>query len=147
MTPPEAKVRHNGVCISPTARDGAPRAGVPVDTGEKGAIPTITVEDTDQPTNGDDMKPAQAPPEPSAPGTYPSGPAPEIPDWYKVGWRAVAGVDVPQPQDEQSRDKAVLERFLSDQFYGAWYHDAGIIIFVCPIETRSFSFHFYWSSQ
>ena len=144
MTAPGPKVRHNVVYISRAARNGAE---LPIDTGKNGAVPMITVEDTDRPTNGDDKKPAQAPPEPSAPGTYPSGPAPEIPDWYKVGWRAVAGVDVPQSQDENARDKAVLERFLSDQFYGAWYHDAGIIIFVCRIETCSFSFHFHGSSQ
>ncbi|KAL4069403.1 C2 domain-containing protein [Scleroderma citrinum] len=101
---------------------------VPVDTGNKGIVPTITVDDVDEPTDKDVKKPAQSPSEPSAPGGYPSGPAPEIPDWYKVGWRAVAGVDVPQPHDEHARDKAVLGHFLSDQFYGDWYHNAGIMI-------------------
>lgn len=37
-----------------------------------------------------------------------------IPDWYKVGWRDVTGVDTPVPAGED-RDKRVLHMFISEQ--------------------------------
>lgn len=58
--------------------------------------------------------------------------APAIPDWYKVGWRQAAGIDNPPLAEGEEKDKGVLDLFLSEQFYGSWYHNAAIIIFVCP---------------
>lgn len=53
----------------------------------------------------------------------------ELPEWFKVGWRQASGIDDPAPSTE-ARGKAVLNLFLKEQFYGDWYHNAGIIIFV-----------------
>lgn len=61
----------------------------------------------------------------------PSAPAPQIPDWYKVGWRAVSGIDEPVNENE-AKDRTILETFVSEQYYGDWYHNAGIILFVRP---------------
>lgn len=55
------------------------------------------------------------------PGMMPTGPAPAIPDWYKVGWRASAGIDKPIPDDEE-RDRGVIAMYLSEMYYGDWYH-------------------------
>ena len=54
----------------------------------------------------------------------------EIPDWFKVGWRQVSGIDDPASTSPESRSKAALSLFLKEQFYGDWYHNAGIIIVV-----------------
>ncbi|KAG1715796.1 hypothetical protein ID866_1372 [Astraeus odoratus] len=127
-----------------TTSDGDTSSGkeLPIDTGSKSVVPTITVEDADQPTQEDVEKPVRPPPSP--PGGYTSRPAPEIPDWYKVGWRAVACIDAPPSEDEQEKDKAVLARFLSEQFYGDWYHNAGIIIFAVFASHFFTRFHLGW---
>ena len=64
----------------------------------------------------------------------PNGPAPEIPDWYKVGWRDVSGIDRPALQEGEAKDKALLDLFLSEQFYGEWYHSAAVIFFVSQLS-------------
>ena len=48
-----------------------------------------------------------------APGAL-SGPAPEIPDWYKVGWRDVSGIDAPPPGGDL-KDRNIIATFISDQ--------------------------------
>ena len=67
--------------------------------------------------------------EQDAPGAFPTKLAPTIPEWYAVGWRQVAGVDKP-PLSKDEKDNNVLHMFVGEQYYGAWYHNAGIIIFV-----------------
>lgn len=96
--------------------------------GNGHVLPAIRVYDAEKATNEEDEHPAPLPP---APGGYPSGLAPVIPDWYKVGWRAVANVDAPPPEEGEEKDKSILGLFLSEQFYGAWYHNAALIFFVC----------------
>jgi hypothetical protein len=66
------------------------------------------------------------------PGALPEGVAPAIPDWYRVGWRQASGIDDAPLAEGEEKDKGVLDLFLSEQFYGSWYHNAAIIIFVCP---------------
>ncbi|OBZ79219.1 Uncharacterized protein PYUK71.03c [Grifola frondosa] len=78
------------------------------------------------------------------PGAMPSGPAPTIPDWYKVGWRSVSGIDTPILSEGEERDKLVLSMFLKEQYYGEWYHNAAII-FVTVIATHFLTrFHLGW---
>lgn len=60
----------------------------------------------------------------------PNGPAPEIPDWYKLGWRDVSGIDKAPPSAGDEADKEVLTLFLKEQFYGEWYHNAALIVAV-----------------
>lgn len=63
------------------------------------------------------------------PGALPDGPAMPIPEWYRIGWRAVAGVDqVPLTEDDSHKE--VLASFLKEQYYGDWYHNAAVILFV-----------------
>lgn len=101
------------------------------------AVPTIVVED-----HGDGPKVTAADTEQAAqdiqeeeaaaaavPGAIPAKQAASIPDWYKVGWRQMSGIDK-QPLPEEERDKGVLDLFLAEHYYGDWYHNAGIIIFV-----------------
>lgn len=90
-------------------------------------LPTISIDDVDKPAEEEVEHSAPVPP---TPGDYPSRPAPAIPDWYKIGWRAAANIDAP-PEEGEEKDKSILGLFLSDQFYGAWYHNAALIVFVC----------------
>ena len=125
-------------------------AEVQVDTGTAGnAIPTITVEDTSRPNKKPPPKPVETEKQPEAPesptwptsptsptapeheipGDMPNGSAPEIPHWYKVGWRDVSGIDLPMAAgDEKHRE--ILGLFLSEQYYGEWYHNAAMVVVV-----------------
>lgn len=108
-------------------------------------IPTITVEDHDgekevvakdapQSPQEDAQEVPASPETDSIPGAIPAAPAYTIPDWYVIGWRQHAGVDKPALEGED-KDKSVLDQFLTEQFYGAWYHNAAVIVLV-----RVFSF-------
>jgi hypothetical protein len=94
-------------------------------------VPTITVENADEETNEVQVKSGTVTPSaPAIPGEYPSGPAPAIPDWYKVGWRAVANIDAPPLEEGEEKDNHILQLFLAEQYYGQWYHNAALIFFV-----------------
>ena len=69
--------------------------------------------------------------EQDAPGAFPTKLAPTIPEWYTVGWRQAVGIDKPPLLDGEEKDNSVLHMFVAEQYYGAWYHNAAIIIFVC----------------
>ncbi|KAI1797561.1 tricalbin [Ganoderma leucocontextum] len=139
---------------------------VQVDTGTAGnALPTINVEDTSRPgkkpppesvetqerpeTPGSQAWPASPTspthPDNQVPGDMPSGAAPEIPHWYKVGWRDVSGIDLPTSAGDEQH-KEILGRFLSEQYYGEWYHNAAMVVvavLVTHFITR-FNFGFGW---
>ena len=105
-------------------------AEVAIDTGNtKGIVPTITIEDADK-LKEVTKAAADEDGTPQPPGHMPAAQAPQIPDWYQVGWRAVSKIDQgPLPEGEE-KERSVLELFLSEQYYGAWYHNAALIVFV-----------------
>ncbi|KAG9128333.1 hypothetical protein FRC07_000841 [Ceratobasidium sp. 392] len=113
-----------------------------VDAGGPPVAPTITIEDVDKATkevleetntqNGQPM-----------PGAMPTGPAPAIPDWYKVGWRAHAGIDDPTPSEEE-RDKGIIDMYLSEMYYGDWYHNAAVIFFAVAASHYMTLFRLGW---
>ncbi|CDO75883.1 hypothetical protein BN946_scf184672.g16 [Trametes cinnabarina] len=136
-----------------------------VDTGKSipSILPTITIEDVDRNRpihgNGDgqplEKSPASpttpawpasptTPKDPEAPGAMPDGPAPAIPDWYKLGWRDVAGIDDPALAEGEEKDKEVLALFLKEQFYGEWYHNAALIVATVIVTHFLTRFHFGW---
>ncbi|EJD55637.1 tricalbin [Auricularia subglabra TFB-10046 SS5] len=94
---------------------------VAVDTGKGAQVaPTITIEDADAepPTAADGGSPI--------PGAYPAGPAPAIPSWYKVGWRAVAEIDKDAAEGDEL-DRNILDAYISEAYYGQWWHNAAVI--------------------
>jgi hypothetical protein len=102
-------------------------AELQVDTGANNIVPTITISDADtEPV--DPSKPGE--PQVSPPGGMPVGQVPDIPDWYKVGWRAAGGIDDKIEIEGEAKDKTLLGLFLKEQFYGEWYHNAALIFFV-----------------
>jgi len=93
---------------------------VPVDPGSDSQIPTITIEDVDKQPDKD---------VPPVPGALPAAKAPPIPDWYKVGWRAFTDIDKPS-EDEDQKQLRLMNAWIPEQYYGQWYYNAAIIIFV-----------------
>lgn len=71
----------------------------------------------------------------TAPGAFPTNPTPTIPEWYTVGWRQTCGIDKPPLSEGEEKDNSVLQIFIGEQFYGAWYHNASIIVFVCVYHS------------
>jgi len=92
------------------------------------AVPTITIDDADTADKGPAGTALPKTDIPTIPGAMPDQPLPTIPDWFRVGWRQVSGVD--DELSEELKERAVLDSFLSDQFYGSWYHNAAVIVFV-----------------
>ena len=104
----------------------------------------MTVEDADAsptPAKADPVAAARpASPSPSSvvseksstPGDLPAGKAPIIPDWYKIGWRAVSGIDDPLPEGVE-KDRGILFQHINEQYYGDWYHNAAVIIVVSDV--------------
>jgi hypothetical protein len=102
--------------------------------GDTNVVPTITVEDIDsdkvaQPTTPSTPSHNVGASSESIPGGLPAHLAASIPSWYKVGWRQMSGIDNPLLEGEE-KDKGILDLFLSEQYYGSWYHNAAIIVFV-----------------
>jgi len=77
-----------------------------------------------------------------APGAFPTKPAPTIPEWYTVGWRQAVGIDKPPLSEGEEKDNSILHMFVGEQYYGEWYHNAAIIIFVCIHQSRHYALTF-----
>ncbi|KAI3622799.1 transmembrane protein [Moniliophthora roreri] len=151
------KARDQLKSIVPRDNDAKTNGGekeVPIDIGAPAVLPTITISDSDADEAPQLKVDGQAPPPdtdddqttPEAPGAIPQAKAPEIPDWYVVGWRQHAGLDKPASAEETTSadeeiDRRVLELFLTEQFYGEWWHNAGIIIFAVLLTHFLTRFH------
>ncbi|EJD04407.1 tricalbin [Fomitiporia mediterranea MF3/22] len=128
-----------------SSKDDAPSGKeVAVTTGQTPALPpTITVTDADREPQPNGVAPPESLPPSQVPGALPEGAAPLIPEWYRVGWRAVGGIDEPLAEGAE-KDKAILEMFIGEQYYGAWYHNAAIIFFAVFASHFLTVFHFGW---
>lgn len=87
--------------------DGASGAPAPV---------TVTAQDVEDAnklgaTKKEPLSPTEG--EAQLPGNL-TGAAPNLPSWYKVGWRDVTGVDAPVPAGEE-HDRQVISMFISEQ--------------------------------
>ncbi|KAG2155499.1 C2 domain-containing protein [Suillus clintonianus] len=130
-----------------TGQDGSAQGEkeLSIDANGGGPVPTITVEDADEATDEEQKKSGSTTPSlPLIPGEYPSGVAPAIPDWYKVGWRAVSNIDAPPLAEGEEKDKHILQLFLSEQYYGQWYHNAALIFFAVFASHFLTRFNFGW---
>jgi len=97
-------------------------------------VPTIVIDDGEEPK---ELEPATKIPQDapqsseeslSMPGEMPSGPAQQLPDWYVIGWREASGID--KVQDKEARQKHLLQEFITEQYYGAWWHNSAVIVTV-----------------
>ncbi|KAG1783596.1 C2 domain-containing protein [Suillus placidus] len=125
-------------------QDGSAHGGQELSIGGA-SVPTITIENADEATNEEQQKLGSVTPSaPAVPGEYPSGLAPAIPDWYKVGWRAVANIDAPPLEEGEETDNHILQLFLAEQYYGQWYHNAALIFFAVFASHFLTRFNFGW---
>ncbi|KAJ7225891.1 C2 domain-containing protein [Mycena pura] len=124
-----------------SVKDSGPAAReLTVATGNSNVVPTITIEDMDNQKTADELVEKDDTPHP--PGAL-AATADAIPDWYRVGWRQASGIDAVLTEGEE-RDKGVLDMFLGEQFYGAWYHNAALIVFAVFASHFLTRFHFGW---
>jgi hypothetical protein len=107
-----------------------------VDTGRSMAVPTITVEDHDgekskvvaKHTTESPQEVVEVSDDHDTPGSMPANTAAAIPDWYRVGWRQNSGLH--NIQEGEEKIQSLLDTYLHEQFYGDWYHNAAVIVFV-----------------
>lgn len=114
-----------------------------IDPGRSTAVPTITVNDHDS-ANSQAVA-EKAPDTPyevedddeasEMPGSMVTRPAPAIPDWYRVGWRQNAGLDDNTDVEGEAKLQSLLNLYVSEQYYGDWYHNAAVIVLVRSVST------------
>ncbi|TFY64762.1 hypothetical protein EVG20_g5845 [Dentipellis fragilis] len=120
---------------------------IAVDSGITSVLPTITIQDVDKEAEAKDKEEDRDEEEggvvghPQIPGAIPASTVPDIPGWYKAGWRAFTDLDA---QDEDSKDRRMLHAFISDQYYGEWYHSAGLVVFAILSSHFLTRLHFGW---
>ncbi|KXN83626.1 hypothetical protein AN958_01192 [Leucoagaricus sp. SymC.cos] len=128
----------------------APGKEIPIDTGKANVVPTITIEDHDKERPkvvakdvGESAKDIVEDMDATdMPGSMPTSPAANIPDWYRVGWRQNSGVD--DIQEGAEKDRSILALYLDEQLYGDWYHNAAVIIFAVLASHFLTRFGFGW---
>ncbi|KAF7310594.1 hypothetical protein HMN09_00602200 [Mycena chlorophos] len=121
-------------------QDGAPQAReLTIDAAKSSVVPTINIQDADAPTPDSPAHHDEHDDTPQAPGAISAPVASAIPDWYRVGWQQATSSD-----PEHAADKGVLDMYLSEQYYGAWYHNAAIIVFAVFASHFLTRFNFGW---
>ena len=145
--PPAERGVYDAPLHSPPGLSFRPELDIHSGTPNGNVIPTITIQDHDgekeavaqdtpAPTPEDAKEVAESSESDSIPGAVPAAPAYTIPDWYVIGWRQHARIDKPVLEGE-AKDRSILDQFLSEQFYGAWYHNAAVIVLVRVFHLSS----------
>ncbi|WAQ89720.1 hypothetical protein PtA15_11A411 [Puccinia triticina] len=84
----------------------------------------------------------------SIPGQLVESPlANKIPEWYKVGWAAqIESADPSKSDPDEAKHVDLLETFLSEVYYGTWFHNAAVIFFAVAASHYITLFGGGWSS-
>lgn len=71
------------------------------------------------------------------PGALPDAPVKlrEIPDWFAIGWTGQDKLADPFASAQEIRAQSLLAEFVSESYYGEWWHNAGVII-ACIIGSH-----------
>ncbi|GAA5905720.1 hypothetical protein JCM8208_000876 [Rhodotorula glutinis] len=133
------KFKHDGGS-SVVSDVGTTGAAIPVTTGAKGAASAsgnekegaklseaeraAQIEKDEGRANEDGTK--------NPPGAMPvkeaeKGKPRDIPAWFAIGWTGQDKTLFLSP--DEARERSILADFVSDAYYGQWYHNAGIIVF------------------
>ncbi|EFP82963.2 uncharacterized protein PGTG_09931 [Puccinia graminis f. sp. tritici CRL 75-36-700-3] len=72
----------------------------------------------------------------------------KIPDWYKIGWAAqIEHVDLSSKSDQdEAKHLDLIETFLSEVYYGTWFHNAAVIFFAVAASHYITLFGGGWAS-
>ncbi|WRT70761.1 uncharacterized protein IL334_007760 [Kwoniella shivajii] len=112
--------------------DLGPRAvTLDTSTSTSAPLPTVSLADVDKASKAE----GQGAGDENIPGAIPVGAAPPVPTWVKTGWRQVADLG---KDDKTAEEASILAHYVSENMYGAWFHNAGIIIFAI-LTTRFFT--------
>ncbi|WWC72638.1 uncharacterized protein I206_106602 [Kwoniella pini CBS 10737] len=106
-------------------------------TSKSAPIPTVSLADVDRASRAE----GQGAGEQDLPGAIPTGAAPSVPTYIKTGWRQVAGLG---KDDKTAEESNILAAYLTEQMYGAWFHNAGIILFAILLTRFVTVFHLGW---
>ncbi|EKM83486.1 hypothetical protein AGABI1DRAFT_88463 [Agaricus bisporus var. burnettii JB137-S8] len=123
-----------------------------IDPGRSTAVPTITVNDHDSANSQAAAEKAPDVPHEvedddeasEMPGSMVTRPAPAIPDWYRVGWRQNAGLDDNTDVEGEAKLQSLLNLYVSEQYYGDWYHNAAVIVLAVFASHFLTIFGFGW---
>ncbi|OCF41255.1 transmembrane protein [Kwoniella heveanensis CBS 569] len=116
---------------------GARAVVIDTSSGRAAPVPTVSLADVDKASRAEGQGAGQD----DMPGAIPTGAAPPVPTWVQTGWRQVAGLG----KDERSEEQAsILTAYLSENMYGAWFHNAGIILFAVLMTRTLTVLHLGW---
>ncbi|POW18700.1 hypothetical protein PSHT_05469 [Puccinia striiformis] len=103
----------------------------------------------DQPTSANSTENSNQSPVDTIPGQLTEGIlSPKIPDWYKIGWAAQieSVVDLSKSDQDELKHLDILETFLSEVYYGTWFHNAAVIFFAVAASHYITLFGGGWAS-
>nr|XP_018259792.1 uncharacterized protein I303_07863 [Kwoniella dejecticola CBS 10117]OBR81950.1 transmembrane protein [Kwoniella dejecticola CBS 10117] len=106
-------------------------------TSKSAPVPTVSLADVDKASKAE----GQGAGDQDIPGAIPTGAAPSVPTYIKTGWRQVAGLG---KDDKTAEESNILAAYLTEQMYGAWFHNAGIILFAILLTRFVTVLHLGW---
>ncbi|WWC92373.1 uncharacterized protein L201_007330 [Kwoniella dendrophila CBS 6074] len=106
-------------------------------TSKSAPIPTVSLADVDKASKAENEGAGDQ----NIPGSIPTGAAPPVPTWVKTGWRQVAGLG---KDDKTAEESNILAAYLTENMYGAWFHNAGIILFAILMTRFVTVLHLGW---
>lgn len=119
--------------------DGGGARAVIIDTSASANAPkpTVTLADVDKASQAE----GQGEGSDDMPGSIPSNTAPSIPTWVMAGWKQAAGLG----KTTKAREEAtVLQTYLNETMYGAWYNNAAVILFAILATRLLTVLHLGW---
>ncbi|KIR30263.1 transmembrane protein [Cryptococcus deuterogattii LA55] len=119
--------------------DGGGARAVIIDTSTSANAPkpTVTLADVDKASQAE----GQGEGSDDMPGSIPSNTAPSIPTWVMAGWKQAAGLG----NTTKAREEAtVLQTYLNETMYGAWYNNAAVILFAVLVTRLLTVLHLGW---
>ncbi|EIW70089.1 hypothetical protein TREMEDRAFT_71520 [Tremella mesenterica DSM 1558] len=130
--PSPSSIKNHGVGSRAVAIDTSNKANVP--------RPTVTLDDVDKTSRAEGEEVGAA----AMPGAVPAGAAPSVPTWVLAGWQRVANADLGSGDAKTQEQLGVLADYLSEQTYGAWYHNAAVILFAVLATRFMTAIHLGW---
>ncbi|KAK4047503.1 Tricalbin-2 [Microbotryomycetes sp. JL221] len=110
-------------------KDGGVGMTTDIGTSGKQVVPTTNSAEIDAIAIAQDEGRLDSEGTPSPTGSMPTatGKVREIPAWFAIGWTGQDKTLFLSP--EEGRARTILNEFVSEAYYGQWWHNAGVIVF------------------